>query len=315
MAFRTDNGPKPKLLFVRKIWDKAPHNAFTDLVLYQGYWYCVFREAQSHQGDKDFGSIRVIRSADTEEWTSVYYISDKTVDLRDPKITIAPHKRLMLSYTKAKILSNSAAGLEQQFQTMVCFSKNGTRWKRPVKTDIINQVAWRIVWHKDTAYTVGWHKNTGVNLYRSSDGIHYTHLCKFNLGGFPNETSLLFTKEDEMKAIVRIEDKPTITYVGESMPPYNKWAFTRTADIACGPNAVFHPDGTALLSYRAYRNVGGVFFLGELRNNIIYETLMMPSGGDCGYAGMIWKDNALWVSYYSSHEGKTAIYLAKVGYE
>jgi hypothetical protein len=31
-----------------------------------------------------------------------------------------------------------------------------------------------------------------------------------------------------------------------------------------------------------------------------------------GYAGMVWYENMLWVSYYSSHEGKTSIYLAKV---
>jgi len=27
---------------------------------------------------------------------------------------------------------------------------------------------------------------------------------------------------------------------------------------------------------------------------------------------MVWHANMLWVSYYSSHEGKTAIYLARL---
>jgi hypothetical protein len=44
-----------------------------------------------------------------------------------------------------------------------------------------------------------------------------------------------------------------------------------------------------------------------------YEpVLTLPSGGDASYAGMVWHANLLWVSYYSSHEGKTAIYLARV---
>ena len=42
------------------------------------------------------------------------------------------------------------------------------------------------------------------------------------------------------------------------------------------------------------------------------EFLKLPSGGDTSYAGMVWRDELLWVSYYSSHEGKTSIYLAKV---
>ncbi len=27
---------------------------------------------------------------------------------------------------------------------------------------------------------------------------------------------------------------------------------------------------------------------------------------------MVWHDGLLWMSYYSSHEGKTSIYLAKI---
>ena len=42
------------------------------------------------------------------------------------------------------------------------------------------------------------------------------------------------------------------------------------------------------------------------------ESLRLPSGGDTSYAGLVWHDKLLWISYYSSHEGKTAIYLARV---
>lgn len=44
-----------------------------------------------------------------------------------------------------------------------------------------------------------------------------------------------------------------------------------------------------------------------------YEpVLTLPSGGDTSYAGMVWHEGSLWVSYYASHQGKTAIYLARV---
>jgi hypothetical protein len=38
----------------------------------------------------------------------------------------------------------------------------------------------------------------------------------------------------------------------------------------------------------------------------------LPSGGDTSYPGLAYHAGLLWVSYYSSHEGKAAIYLAKV---
>ena len=40
--------------------------------------------------------------------------------------------------------------------------------------------------------------------------------------------------------------------------------------------------------------------------------LTFPSGGDTSYPGMVWHDGLLWISYYSSHEGNTSIYLARV---
>ena len=42
------------------------------------------------------------------------------------------------------------------------------------------------------------------------------------------------------------------------------------------------------------------------------ERLKLPSGGDCSYPGLVWHEGVLWVSYYSSHEGRTMIYLARV---
>ena len=42
------------------------------------------------------------------------------------------------------------------------------------------------------------------------------------------------------------------------------------------------------------------------------EFLPLPSGGDSSYAGLAWHDRRLWVSYYSSHEKKTSIYLDTV---
>jgi len=41
------------------------------------------------------------------------------------------------------------------------------------------------------------------------------------------------------------------------------------------------------------------------------ELLRLPSGGDTSYPGLVWHGGLLWVSYYSSHEGRASIYLAR----
>lgn len=33
-----------KLISVKRIWEHAAHNAFTDLITFQGAMFCVFRE-------------------------------------------------------------------------------------------------------------------------------------------------------------------------------------------------------------------------------------------------------------------------------
>jgi hypothetical protein len=40
--------------------------------------------------------------------------------------------------------------------------------------------------------------------------------------------------------------------------------------------------------------------------------LILPNGGDCSYPGLVWRDGQLWASYYSSHQGRTSIYLARI---
>jgi hypothetical protein len=56
---------KLSIVETRKIWDGAPHNAFTDLIRFGDAWICVFRESTSHVPGKN-GVIRVLRSSDTK---------------------------------------------------------------------------------------------------------------------------------------------------------------------------------------------------------------------------------------------------------
>ena len=85
---------EPKLLKVEKLWDKGPHNAFTDLIRHDGRMYCCFREGDSHVGGE--GKIRILASADGAAWEAVGLVAVKGEDLRDPHLSVTPDGRLML---------------------------------------------------------------------------------------------------------------------------------------------------------------------------------------------------------------------------
>jgi len=67
-----------ELVEVRKIWDRAPHNAFTDLVRFKGKWFCVFREGTAHVSPD--GALRVITSKDGKDWVSAALLTQPKAD-------------------------------------------------------------------------------------------------------------------------------------------------------------------------------------------------------------------------------------------
>jgi hypothetical protein len=64
--------PAAVLVECRRIWDHAPHNAFTDLVRYNDRWFCTFREGRGHASFD--GSLRVLRSGDGAKWESAEFV-------------------------------------------------------------------------------------------------------------------------------------------------------------------------------------------------------------------------------------------------
>jgi len=83
-----------EIVEVNRIWDKAPHNAFTDLVRWNDAFYCAFREGRGHVSTD--GRIRILESKDADTWESAASISLEGYDLRDAHLSVAPDGRLML---------------------------------------------------------------------------------------------------------------------------------------------------------------------------------------------------------------------------
>lgn len=296
-----------EVIEIQKIWDKGAHNAFTDLTRFEDRWYCVFREGKGHVSPD--GALRVLQSDDAKSWTSAALITSETGDLRDAKITITPEGQLMLV---------GASALHQpsdiRHQSLVWFSDDGKNWSEPVKIGDPDFWIWRITWHQGTAYGIGY--STGaekkVRLYKSEDGKKFDVLVE-NLfdDGYPNETSWAFLEDDTAVCLLRRD--PGEAMLGKAQPPYTDWTWKGLGKRVGGPNLLELPDGRLVAAGRDY--VGGattrLWWLDPEKPGL-EEIVRFPSGGDTSYPGLVWHNDRLWVSYYSSHEGKTSIYLAVV---
>src|SRR5690606_35715333 len=96
-------------------------------------------------------------------------------------------------------------------------------------------------------------------------------------------------------------------------PPYTEWSWTDCGTRIGGPEMVRLPDGRLLAAVRLYDGaVRTSLAWVDPQTGAIEECLKLPSGGDTSYAGMELEGTTLSLSYYSSHEGKTSIYFARV---
>lgn len=301
----------PEIVTISKIWDQAGHNAFTDLIRFRNQWFCTFREAETHtKGD---GKLRVISSRDGTTWTSVALLEEREIDLRDPKLSITPDGRLMMI---AGGSVRSPSGGYATRRPRVSFSQDGRTWTPIQKIMEDEDWLWRVTWHKGRAWGVSYRGGGGLKtarsgaLYTSTDGLKWEKVTQLETSG-TSETTLRFTANDEMIAMVRCEYGERHGQIGISKAPYKQWTWFDSGERFGGPNFIILPDKTMVAGSRKTGDKP-VTVLARMSPNQYQPVLTLPSAGDNSYPGLVWHDNLLWVSYYSTHEGKTSIYLAKV---
>tara|TARA_R110002126_G_scaffold43555_8_gene124863 strand:- start:14745 stop:15656 length:912 start_codon:yes stop_codon:yes gene_type:complete len=299
------------MLSARCIWQQAEHNAFTDLIWFKQALWCVFREGTAHVSPD--GAFRLLRSADLgQSWHSAAAISADDADLRDAKLIIQPDGTLLL--LGAGALHNR----EQQSHQSYCWqSDDGYTWSAAEPIGEPNIWLWRMVWQQQPpasqCFAVGYRVGPDrlVRLYQGVSPLQLSPLTDLHSGSYANESGLLF--EPDGTALCLLRRDPDHGLLGQSKPPYTHWQWQ---DIGCrigGPQWLQLADGRLLACVRLYDN--------EIRTSLCWidrqsgrltEWQTLPSAGDCSYAGMVLRDETLYISYYSSHEEKTSIYFTEI---
>lgn len=294
---------------IEVIWDNANHNAFTDLIYFQNKWYCVFREATTHfSGD---GKIRVISSDNGKKWESIASIDSEKGDLRDPKLSITNDNKLMLNAgIKLEDFENGYS-----IKSVTWLLNNKERWEGPYASMGLGTWRWSTSWLDGYGYSVGYtNKDKMGTIYTTSNGQDW-RVFKENI--FPStinnasEASITFDKDSTAYMLLRGKNT---SLLGESIYPYKDWIWNDLNLILGGPKLLILSSGRLISVNRLFidNEPKTVVSWVNIQDNTLETIIELPSGGDTGYAGVIERDEMLWVSYHSSHTGKSIIYLAKI---
>ncbi|TDC43934.1 exo-alpha-sialidase [Micromonospora sp. KC213] len=311
MTATSTSGTTARVRAVRRIADAAPHSAFTDLVRHRDSWWCAFREGDGHVSDD--GVIRVLTSPDARTWRPAAVLARPSGDLRDPRFVVRPDGRLQLL---AAVASGPPPKAAQTFRTVSWLSDDGQRWSDSSLLGEQDVWVWQAVWHRDAMYGVGYatREPRFVRLYRSGDGLDLQPwVPTLFADGYPNESGLAFAPDGTAYCLLRRDRDSATAQLGLAHPPYRHWEWTDLGVRVGGPALRRLPDGRLIAGVRRHDGpVRTAICLLDPERGELSELVALPSGGDTSYPGLVWHGGLLWVSYYSSHEGRACVYLAEV---
>jgi|GEM_PF-740147 len=311
--------PRPlrvELVEVQRVWDRAPHQAFTDICIDDDQFVLTFREGDGHVYGKD-GVVRVLRSKNGSSWETAAVLSVEGVDLRDPKISLMPSGEL-------HVLMGGSIYNGREF---VARTSKVTRLEGPrgeplpvvdakIDPDVmaLDDWLWRICWRGDVAYGALYQSSKGtVHLMKSADGQRFEHVVQWGQDGRPSEATVRAAPDGALVALLRRDGGDRKAQIGRAEPPFTDWTWSALPTSLGGPELLVLPDGRMLAAGRTHGDKGPKTTIGEVRLDGSWRPLLtLPSAGDTSYPGLARVDDRLLMSYYSSHEGKTAIYVAEM---
>lgn len=296
-----------QLLSLHTLAEHAEHQAFTDLAVLDAGLFCVLREGASHVSPD--GCIRVLHSSDGQQWQSAALLRCDWADLRDPRLLVRADGRLILHACAAMHKPAPCS-----HRNLAWLSDDGKRWSEPMAIAEDNIWLWRSHWQGKQALGMGYRcgKPHFLRLYQSADGFDWQVRSEYAyLGSYANESALMLDSGNRAWCLLRRD--PDNALLGVAEPPWTDWHWRDIGQRIGSPQWLRLDDGRLLAAVRKYQpHERCCLAWVDTEHARLDECLALPSGGDCGYPGMALWQGDLWVSYYSSHQGASRVYLARI---
>lgn len=319
---------------LRRVYHNGEHNAFTDLVRFQGRYYLAFRSCPDGHMVHPTASIIILASDDARDWRQVHRFSVALRDTRDPHFVVLRDRLFVYTgtwYSGTTTLPRDEYDYNKQLG-YAAWSDDGANWRSPVLLEgTFGHYIWRAAAFGGRVYLCG-RRKIGFDvamrgegpkveslMLESDDGLIFRKRAVFQeIAG--DETAFLFEPDGSVVGIGRRGSRPA--QLLQARPPYTEWTRTDLERYIGGPLLVKWGGHYLVGGRKSDPERGPKTTLSWLVDGRLHDCVEFPSGGDNSYPGFVetGPGRAL-VSFYSSHERDaadkpiTAIYLADLTLE
>lgn len=291
------------------------HNAFTDLIYWNGMYIISFRKGAGHVSADAQAMVAV--SSDRQRFTEVARVKING-DTRDPKLIPMKDGRL------AMLAPSWIEGLQKRkLQQFICFSSDAFNWSTPQPICEPNQWLWRVREHQGLYYGLQYGAMPGREsldisverrhiLMTSPDLFTWTPLAVIGPDDHAlGESDIAFQPDGEAWVVVRSGVGSGNAFFASAKPPYKDWAVSELSAKIHAP-VILQIHGKNFVAGRARLSDMGMsdFSMPSsvttgvwlLEKNKVTPVLNLPSANDCSYCGLIADpEGRICVSYYSQH--------------
>ena len=310
---------------------QKPHNAFPDLVKFEGAYYIAFREAESHVSHGNLGVIRILKGSYNEKiktwkFENAGLLSDSKYDLRDPRFFLNANKKLMMVIGGSKI---SKKDMTTKMVPHVGIFENDT-WKiQPAVLESEEflkkgQWIWRVTWNPsdNMGYALSYGITKELYLLQTNDGVHFKKIIDLSTDQLDeplNEATIGFKPDGAMIALIRTQ-KHRLVATSTKLGGYKDWEYTLLPFRLGGPNFLIKPDEEMIAGTRHFflekdnsLDMGTVIaYMDEKR---LIPLLRLKSEQDNSYPGMVLEESGdISFLYYSkgSDDQSCDLYIVRI---
>lgn len=293
----------------RIIWEGNNYAAFTSLSYYNGYFYCAFREGNSHYdaNGNNCGMIRIIRSKKGKIWRNFKTIKIDGHDLRDPQLSITPAGRLIL--LMENVVYKQGKAIFRKSCVAFIFPKKELSELLPIsyKPALERNWLWNIEWIDNIAY--GFIYVPFFALVKSTDGLNYNIVRKFNLKQTPSEASVIVDNRNNFFAIARSEGN---AYIGIGDRVSGEW-FWHASNYKIGcPKIIKVGKDVYVIGRNMSSKPHTTLFKYNAIKKDVEPFIELSDTGDCSYPGIVYRKGYLFISHYEGNGTNSNILLTKI---